>query len=417
MTKPQRNKKPSRKRLRTAAPPSEEPPCKRLRTEAPPIVAHLRHHDCSIFQCALEATADSNVYVCPRSGNLHRCGLDCDNCVEHEGHKVCRYTGFVLEGTATMRQTGLVEWMLRHNDFRDEQQLASDLQDFVTGTALQPAQWDAMAQTSRMARRVSLEKTPGNTVTRTIHELINVTVVRFLSEQHAEEISADSQKMIMREKQRVLVTVWNQHTRRRPLPTTLALAALLHEQVDEKQARLTPVCFSDPRHRRDFANGTSMEILHLLWTVIAAHPSANGAYFFKRNARKTKTTVHEVHVVVFALLCVFVWFPQGVALFVQATGREVLLVPKHSAFVAYLGQRAVCLPKIRAGFEVLRATDDCTLNRAILTMDKKLREALLAAVNASDAKHNDFRMKFSAIGACDVNPLSLSFTGFGQDIV
>ncbi len=366
------------------------------------------NHQCAIFNCRLVALA-VDLFICPCSGNVHRCGVHCDNAEENEGRFTCRYTAMVLEDTVVTRHSGLTEWMGRHDEFRGEKRQASDLQSDLDSATFGPSRDDASIETSRVARRVCLRQTPANTVTRSIYELIHIVVLRFLSDHNGVQVSKESARKITKAKELTLTAALRRPSKR----NTLALAELLVREVDEIVPAADIISFASPKNKRIFSVDISMKILRILWTVINVDPEKMGLLFFKCGPKKIG--VNEVAIVVFTLLCIFGWFPTGVSLCLD-DGHEYCLLPEHQFFVAFQDQQAARLPQIRDGFNVLAKVNVRMLNSMIRVMDRDIRRLLLDAMNSFRAKRNETAVKFGTIDICS-NALSLGFNDFGRSLI
>ena len=353
----------------------------------------VQNHECIIFNCSLQQLGP-NLYVCPRSGILHHCGVNCDNAEENEGRFTCRYTAMVLSETLITRHNGLTEWKMCHDEFRGEKQLASDLTASLDTTALRCNKKDDAMVTSRIASRVCLKTTSSISVTRSINELITVVMLRFLSERNASEVNRESREKIMKEKENVLTTVLSHPPLHPHTHTTLALAQYIGEEVDEKRPLMTGMDFSNEQNKKQFYTGISAKIMRLLWLIIDIDPLQIAPLFFKCNQKQIG--VNEVEIVVFTLLCLFIWFPVGLTLRL-ANGKTFCLLRKQLFFAVYEGQRAAQLPKIQHGFDVLEKIKVRALNARIQNMDKTLRKLILATLNSATIKHNETTTKFASV--------------------
>ncbi len=379
--------------------------------ENEPPAAH--NHQCIIFDCRLQALAP-NLYICPRSGNLHRCGLHCDNAEENEGRLTCRYTALVLQDTVVTRHSGLTEWVGRHDEFRGPKRQATDLQSDLDSATLRSDQSDSLMQTSRVADRVCLKQTPANSVTRSIYELVYVTTLRFLSDRNGTRVSQESTQRITDAKEHTLaVALSRRHSPAQCKPDTLSLARLLVHEVDEIIPALGNVPFANPKNKRMFSVDISMKMLRTLWMVIDVDPARIALLFFKCGPKKIG--VNEVAVVVFTLVCIFEWFPKGLHLEMQ-DGDEYCLLPEHQFFAAFQNQQAARLPQIRDGFPVLAKVNVRMLHTMIRTMDKELRGMLLDTMNSFRAKRNETAANFAALDTCST-ALSLIFNDFGRSLL
>ncbi len=377
------------------------------------------NHECITFNCALQPLAP-DLYICPLSANIHCCGARCDNAEENEGRLTCRYTAMVIPDTLITRHSGLTEWTLRHDEFRGERLLASDLTSALDSVALQCKNCDSGLQASRIADRVCLKTTSSVTVTRSIYELINIVMLRFLSERSSDEVNRESREKITREKDLILMAALSRQTtaytpRQSQLShtyNTLSLAEDLSREVDEKRPRMSNTNFHDQESKQLFATGVSTKILHILWTVIEVDAPAIAPLFFKYRSKRIR--VNEAAIAEFTLMCLFIWFPIGLKLRLN-NGQTHCLLREQQFFAVYQGQRAVRLPKILAGFEVLTKVSIRSVNGRMQNMDKQLRGLLLAALNSHSIKHNETEVKFRAIDTCS-DTFSLNFNDFAKGL-